>query len=453
MRTTATLRLSSTLLQSWLPNTPFCSACLSRLRPNSSSSSRPFSSSSSTSTSDDSTSSKPKPNSKPQPRQKTIKAPALEKETTPSRPRKRAPYTRRPPVLPTSLQNHELFKAVSAMATVRSRPTLINLDSARDVVRAWGVDKMHDVVVVEPFAGPGGLTRAFLELPNVKRVIAFEDSFRYLPILNDLCARQDDPERLYVHAGDGFSWDSYAKIEELGLLKDVVHRPWKEPQDGLFLALQQSTNRHGEQLFMQCVSAAATKMWLWKYGRFSIGAITADAYWKVSTQERDRVPHPEADPARLISLLFQKIFAPIGSHDRHKVGVILSTVASLTPTALTQPWTPTEHHFHKPRSDQNTYSPIKVTPWIEPMAQDFEVLQFVMKQMFISKSTGWERTMPGLAVGAGNLIPTILARGGPPLGKQVQALDVDEWVVIADAFAEWPFRPTELYDNEFIPEY
>ncbi|KDE03845.1 hypothetical protein MVLG_05668 [Microbotryum lychnidis-dioicae p1A1 Lamole] len=424
MRTTAALRLSSTLLQSWLPTTPFCSACLSRLRLNSSAPSRPFSS---TSTShEDSTCSKPKSKPKAQPRHKTINAPDLEKDT--SRPRKRGPYTRRAPVLPTSLQNHELFQAVSAMSPVRSRPTLINLDSARDVVRAWGVDKMHDVVVVEPFAGPGGLTRAFLELPNVKRVIAFEDSFRYLPILQDLGTRQDDPERLYVHAGDGFSWDSYAKIEELGLLKDVVHRPWKEPQDGLFLALQQSTNRHGEQLFIQCVSAAATKMWLWKYGRFSIGTITADAYWK-------------------------KIFAPIGSHDRHKAGVILSTVASLTPTPLTKPWTPTEHHFHKPRSDQNTYSPIKVTPWIEPMAQDFEVLQFVMKQMFISKSTGWERTMPGLAVGAGNLIPTILARGGPPLGKQVQALDVGEWVVIADAFAEWPFRPTELYDNEFIPEY
>ncbi|SCV73270.1 BQ2448_7196 [Microbotryum intermedium] len=426
MRATNTFRLTSTLLQSWLPARPLCTACTSALpRPVSTPFSRSFSSTSvSPITTSSPKSSKPKS-------LKSKSTSALEiggDEREPGRPRKRRPNARRKPVLPASLQNHELFQAVASMASVRSRPTLINLDSARDVVRAWGVDKMHDVVVVEPFAGPGGLTQAFLELPNVKRVIAFEDSFRYLPILDDLRTRQDDPSRLYVHKGDGFSWDSYARIEELGLLKDVVPRPWEEQQDSLFLALQASTNRHGEQLFMQFVSAAATKMWLWQYGRFSFGAIASDTYWK-------------------------KILAPIGSQDRHKVGVILSTVASLTPTPLSQPWIPTEHHFHKPRNDHNSYSPVKVTPWISPMAKDFDVLQFVMKQMFISRSTGWERTMPGLAVGAGNLIPTILARGGPPLGKQVQSLDVNEWVVIADAFAEWPFRPTvSFFRVEVEPE-
>lgn len=41
-----------------------------------------------------------------------------------------------------------------------------------------------DLAPLDPPAGPGGLTRAFLDLPNVKRVIAIEDAYRYLPFLD-----------------------------------------------------------------------------------------------------------------------------------------------------------------------------------------------------------------------------------------------------------------------------
>jgi hypothetical protein len=100
----------------------------------------------------------------------------------------------------------ELFAALAGKSAINHRPTLINEDSCRDLVRAWGIDKMHDAVVLEPYAGkrscvklnvgdrrcahriglcagPGGLTRALLELPNVKRVIAVEEAVRYIPLL------------------------------------------------------------------------------------------------------------------------------------------------------------------------------------------------------------------------------------------------------------------------------
>ena len=32
--------------------------------------------------------------------------------------------------------------------------------------------------------GPGGLAKAYLELPNVKKVICIEDAFRYRPFLD-----------------------------------------------------------------------------------------------------------------------------------------------------------------------------------------------------------------------------------------------------------------------------
>jgi len=101
----------------------------------------------------------------------------------------------------------ELFAALEGKAAINHRPSLINEDSCRDLVRAWGIDKMHDAVILEPYAGkqhkfsvsgpvrrwdadvgcellgPGGLTRALLELPNVKRVIAVEEAVRYTPLL------------------------------------------------------------------------------------------------------------------------------------------------------------------------------------------------------------------------------------------------------------------------------
>lgn len=106
----------------------------------------------------------------------------------------------KPIVLPAGVPRTELFLDLAdrGVAAIARRPTLVNEDAARDLVREWGVDKMHDAVVVEPFAGqslvrrpfarrltlaraagPGGITRALLELKNVKRVISIEDSLRY----------------------------------------------------------------------------------------------------------------------------------------------------------------------------------------------------------------------------------------------------------------------------------
>lgn len=121
--------------------------------------------------------------------------------------RKNAAKNPRPSLSPKMYPDTELFQALKGegITAINHRPTLVNEDSCRDLVRAWGVDKMHDVTVIEPYAGeqlavdgqqggvdadgaecgagPGGLTRALLELSNVKRVIAVEEAVRYTPYL------------------------------------------------------------------------------------------------------------------------------------------------------------------------------------------------------------------------------------------------------------------------------
>lgn len=47
----------------------------------------------------------------------------------------------------------ELFLGLEGVSPISRRPTLINEDSARDLVRAWGIDKMHDAIVMDVYAG------------------------------------------------------------------------------------------------------------------------------------------------------------------------------------------------------------------------------------------------------------------------------------------------------------
>lgn len=49
----------------------------------------------------------------------------------------------------------ELFVKLAEAGSnaIARRPTLVNENAARDLVREWGIDKMHDPVVVDAFAG------------------------------------------------------------------------------------------------------------------------------------------------------------------------------------------------------------------------------------------------------------------------------------------------------------
>lgn len=73
----------------------------------------------------------------------------------------KAPKKPKPPkpvALPAGVPHTELFLELAdrGVSAIARRPTLVNEDAARDLVREWGVDKLHDAVVVEPFAGALG---------------------------------------------------------------------------------------------------------------------------------------------------------------------------------------------------------------------------------------------------------------------------------------------------------
>ncbi|KAG8734475.1 Mitochondrial transcription factor 1 [Ceratobasidium sp. 414] len=74
--------------------------------------------------------------------------------------------------------------------------------------------------------GPGAVTRALLELPRseVKRVIVVEEELKYIKFLKEL-EYHDDRVRVLPHSG--FVWEAYDEIRDLGLLDDVAVEDWK----------------------------------------------------------------------------------------------------------------------------------------------------------------------------------------------------------------------------------
>ncbi|ORY92394.1 S-adenosyl-L-methionine-dependent methyltransferase [Leucosporidium creatinivorum] len=316
----------------------------------------------------------------------------------------------------------ELFMGLETVPPISRRPTLINEDSARDLVRAWGIDKMHDATVLEVYPGPGGITRALLELPNVKKVIAIEEAFRYQPFLQAAKEREADLERLSIVQEDGFLWESYSNLEEQGLLKDVPVHPWDEVHPNFFLAAQLPNNQHGQQLFVQFLATTAGQMWLWRYGRFQMGFLGASAFW-------------------------DKITAPPGTTLHHKLAVLMPSLGTLERQELLSGLNPADSHFHRPRGDPAAFSPIKVTPHVSTPVENYEALEYVARNMFIAKSTPWQKAVGALAAGANNLIPELVAKGMPSPETTVNQLSQEHWTLIANVYNNWPFKSEILFDE------
>ncbi|GAA6002351.1 hypothetical protein JCM10207_001077 [Rhodosporidiobolus poonsookiae] len=324
------------------------------------------------------------------------------------------------PATAASRPSTELFEALKKVPAVRTRPTIINEDSARELVRAWGVDRMQDVVVVDSYAGPGGLTRAFLELPNVKKVIAIEDAHRYAPMLNTLKERYGDR---FVHVDEEpFLWEAYTAAEE-HFKHDIPKVPFSEgPHPNLFFSAQFPNSIYGNLMCIQLLSAISGEMWFYQYGRLQMGFTGADSFWK-------------------------KLFAPPGDPSHHKLSVLVPTLADVQRIQTLSDFRPAEQHFHKPRGDPALFGAVKVTPHEKPRVKNYDALEFITRNMFVGKATPWPRALASVCPGATNLVEKAVAAGVTDTKKTVTQLTLDEWIILADVFEAWPFRPQTLFDD------
>ncbi|GAA5899370.1 hypothetical protein JCM6882_009101 [Rhodosporidiobolus microsporus] len=335
-------------------------------------------------------------------------------------PKLETPTLKRGGKLKPNAPDEPLFRALAKVPAIRGRPSLISETAARELVRAWGVHEMQDVVVVDSWAGPGGLTRAYLELPNVKKVICLEDAHRYDPMLDALVEEHGD--RVTRVVGESFVWETYTEAEKhFGDL--VPKRPWEEGiHPNLFVSAQLPNNVYGNLMFVQMVAAISGHMWLYQYGRIQLGFLGPETLWN-------------------------KILANPGDNIHHKLSVLIPSLATISRINTLSNYQPPEAYFHKPRGDPALYSAVKVTPFEQPKVKNYEALEYITKNMFVTKALPWHKALAATAPGANNLVQKAVDAGLTDMKKTVNQLSQREWIILADLFEDWPFRPQTLFDD------
>ncbi|TDL24169.1 S-adenosyl-L-methionine-dependent methyltransferase [Rickenella mellea] len=285
-------------------------------------------------------------------------------------------------------------------------------------------------VIIEAFPGPGALTRALLELPpsRLKRLIVMEESPVYLDYLKVLEAH--DP-RVKVVPLSGWAWSSYTEIEAGGLLNEVSESPWESGVHPNLHFISHIPNAvHGDQLLSQLFRCIPERSWLFKYGRVPLSLILAES-------------------------LYERSSAPLKHKQRCKLSISASAVAEqslVIPTSRLQPYA---DYFHPNVQDlrvlRNVGNPMvaaNIYPLEKPLIDkgSLEIWDFVLRRLFVLKSTPLKKAITSLAPGANNLLKSLAGPDVPPnkrvdVNKTVKMLTLDDWQLIMQAFKEWPFAP------------
>lgn len=91
--------------------------------------------------------------------------------------------------------------------------------------------------------------------------------------------------------------------------------------------------------------------------------------------------------------LLQKLRAQPGDPGHHKLAVLAPSLAELETMPTMHDYRPAEKYFHKPRGDPGLYSSIKVVPREKPLVQNFDALEFLTRNMFVTRANLWHKAL------------------------------------------------------------
>ncbi|KIJ49434.1 hypothetical protein M422DRAFT_246523 [Sphaerobolus stellatus SS14] len=347
-------------------------------------------------------------------------------------------YSTSIPSLPPRDKWNELFGKFERAR--RHRISLCNPTTAKTTVKALFNKKAvkRPKTIIEAYPGPGVLTRALLELPPdiIGKIIVVEDVTLYSQKLKELAAYDS---RVTVIDSNAISWDAYNLMESEGLLGK--QRNWSDKPDLEFIC-QLPNTVHGEQFLSQMLRAIPHKTWLFKYGRIPLHLF-------------------------MVESLFDKMRARPQELKRGKLSVIAEATADIQCTLPFPVLQPYDKHFwpstyggsptpaaRKPGKPMvlATVKPKETQRILPNMADKWD---FVLRHLFVLKTTELRKALPSMAPGAKALIPYL---SGPdvPIEDQVDIttpirnLTIQDWENIVKAFDRWPFAPKDLgaYDGE-----
>ncbi|CCO35970.1 hypothetical protein BN14_10092 [Rhizoctonia solani AG-1 IB] len=347
----------------------------------------------------------------------------------------------------------------------------------------------------EPEIGPGGVTRALLELPRseVKRVIVLEEELKFLPALKELEYYDD---RVHVLAQSGFIWETYDVVKDLGLLDDVAIEDWNAgPHSSLSFIGHLPLGPVGEQLIAQLFRAIPERSWLFKYGRMRMSWLLAQrmlerisspplksARCKLTVvAEATSIIKPATDPELLVDYdkhFWPKAEAAVGGKkktplprrigqpfvainvDPQAEGSILSREEARQLQAQQAVKGATDG-AQGLTSDASTSVPSSKKIVTKPQAVKVGETQpdarvtldkwdYVLRQLFILKSTPLEKAIQNLGPGAAILLSKLTGPDIPDSRKvnikqPVNALSLYDFARVVEEFHKWPFAPNVLF--------
>ncbi|KAG6830796.1 hypothetical protein H0H92_014645 [Tricholoma furcatifolium] len=335
----------------------------------------------------------------------------------------------------------KLFKSVVA---VNHRVSIRNPKTAAKIADAFVPEGSKDKIVIEAYPGPGQLTRALLNLPKdrIKKLIVLEEWAPYLEWLKPL--QETDP-RLIVLNQDGFQWSTYSYMEEQGLLDDVSKLKWTDgvhPQLS-FISHLPSTIK-SEQMVSQVLRSMPEATWLFQYGRVPLNFIISDYI------------------SKLKHLAQRLIAAPGDVISRCKLTLVADATAKCTfPLDFEDTQSYKEHFYPVPatraiaaelkKDSRAVGRPFRVMN-IVPIEKSFvpkgqmDAWDFVLRRLYVKKSTELKKAIPTLAPNAQILIKTVTDPSRPKeeqldVSKKIKDMNARDWQILLQAFDEWPFKP------------
>ncbi|PAV18629.1 S-adenosyl-L-methionine-dependent methyltransferase [Pyrrhoderma noxium] len=287
-------------------------------------------------------------------------------------------------------------------------------------------------VIIESFPGPGALTRSLTKLPpsKVKKIIVLEDVDRFRDYVKPL---EEYDSRVTVVPLSGYTWSTYPEIEALGLLKDVITREWADEIPNLHFVSHIPHTVLGDQLLAQLWRIIPERSWLFKYGRVPMSFILSE-------------------------LLHERVVAAPGVTKYNKLSVIASATSEIRDIVPAEDLKPYPDHFwptggrgHGHRITGTPFVAINVFPTIESCIQPglIDKWDYVLRRLFVLKSTKLDKAINSLGPGANHLLRVIADPSKPKseqldLTKTIRRLTLDDFKVIVKAFDEWPFAPEDL---------
>ncbi|KAL5507205.1 hypothetical protein ACEPAH_6661 [Sanghuangporus vaninii] len=347
----------------------------------------------------------------------------------------------------TPLPPLEEWRNLFPLIGYQHRITLKNQDTADKLAKSFFADtKTSDdgKIVIEAFPGPGCLTRSLMKLSKnkIKKLIVLEDDEPYLPYLKPL--EEVDP-RVKIIPMSGFAWPTYTALEAEGLLDDVIRKEWNGEIPNLHFVAHIPNSVLGEQLTNQFIRHIPERSWLFKYGRVPMSLLLSDYSYRRMTATNMKTEYC-------------------------KLSVVAQAAASIKPVISREKLQPYKDHFHPLGSGSEIverkgskrpagapYVAIQVNALQEQVIETgkLDKWDYVLRRMFVLKTTPIRRAISSLGPGAYNLLKRLGDPNLPPeerldINKKVRELEMRDWSILVKRFDEWPFRPGDLDISEAI---